>query len=234
MVYLFTTLSLLLFRAALGASNAKALDDALASSRSKQPNINLHRAANAKDGRVRYCKQALADGAELDAQHPISKQTALMGAVLAGNDRIVAYLLGRGADAGVPEKDGYTPMHGAGFQGRAAVARTLLAHGISPAGTPHRDGFLPIHRACWGAEQRHADTVRALRGRLACRSTYWGRAAHRGARSRGRCPGRSGWRVRWAGAQVAAVRISTSPPLPMAAVAMAVWRGETAGMTGRA
>jgi ankyrin repeat protein len=162
MVYLFTTLSLLLFRAVLGASNAKALDDALASSRSKQPNINLHRAANAKDGRVRYCKQALADGAELDAQHPISKQTALMGAVLAGNDRIVAYLLGRGADAGVPEKDGYTPMHGAGFQGRAAVARALLAHGISPAGTPHRDGFLPIHRACWGAEQRHADTVRAL------------------------------------------------------------------------
>ena len=145
-----------------GASNAKALDDALASSRSKQPNINLHRAANAKDGRVRYCKQALADGAELDAQHPISKQTALMGAVLAGNDRIVAYLLERGADAGVPEKDGYTPMHGAGFQGRAAVARVLLAHGISPAGTPHRDGFLPIHRACWGAEQRHADTVRAL------------------------------------------------------------------------
>lgn len=25
-----------------------------------------------------------------------------------------------------------------------------------------QDGFTPLHRACWGSEQRHADTVRAL------------------------------------------------------------------------
>ena len=35
-----------------------------------------------------------------------------------------------GADTTVPEKDGYTPMHGAGFQGRAEIAKILLDHGV--------------------------------------------------------------------------------------------------------
>ena len=29
-------------------------------------------------------------------------------------------------------------------------------------GTPHNDGYLPFHRACWGAELRHAETVRTF------------------------------------------------------------------------
>ena len=56
---------------------------------------------------------------------------------------------------------GYTPMHGAGFQGRAEIAKLLIAHGLDPSDR-HSDGFTPIHRACWGREQRHADTVRVL------------------------------------------------------------------------
>jgi len=26
----------------------------------------------------------------------------------------------------------------------------------------HKDGYKPLHRACWGREQRHADTVQVL------------------------------------------------------------------------
>ena len=64
-------------------------------------------------------------------------------------------------DAGVGEKDGYTPLHGAGFQGRAEIARLLLedARNLDP-NSFHEDGFAPLHRACWGREQRHADTIR--------------------------------------------------------------------------
>tara|TARA_B100000524_G_scaffold207240_1_gene108372 strand:- start:26 stop:454 length:429 start_codon:yes stop_codon:yes gene_type:complete len=70
-------------------------------------------------------------------------------------------LLAAGADVTIGEKDGYTPMHGAGFQGRAEVAKVLIEHGLNPSDR-HADGFTPIHRACWGGSQRHAETVRVL------------------------------------------------------------------------
>ena len=37
-----------------------------------------------------------------------------------------------GADTTVGEKDGYTPMHGAGFQGRPKIAQKLIDHGLDP------------------------------------------------------------------------------------------------------
>ena len=81
--------------------------------------------------------------------------------MLSGKTGAVKFLLKRGADTAVAEKDGYTPMHGAGFQGRADIAEALIAHGLNPSDR-HSDGFTPIHRACWGSEQRHTDTVRVL------------------------------------------------------------------------
>lgn len=59
------------------------------------------------------------------------------------------------------EAKGYTPLHGAGFQGRAEVAALLIARGFDPLDF-HQDGFVPMHRACWGSEQRHTDTVEAF------------------------------------------------------------------------
>ena len=43
-------------------------------------------------------------------------QTPLMNAVLSGKLNAVKVLLSLGADTSIGEKDGYTPMHGAGFQ----------------------------------------------------------------------------------------------------------------------
>lgn len=58
-------------------------------------------------------------------------------------------------------QEGFTPMHGAGFQGRGEVAKLLLAHGLDPS-PRHADGYTPLHRACWGMEARHTETVRIL------------------------------------------------------------------------
>ena len=44
-----------------------------------------------------------------------------MGGVLSGSTEAVAFLLEKGADFRIGEKDGYTPPHGAGFQGRADI-----------------------------------------------------------------------------------------------------------------
>merc|ERR1712110_825036 len=89
-----------------------------------------------------------------------SGQTPLMMSVLGGHPEIVEYLLEAGADPTIPEKDGYTPMPGAGFQGRAEIGKILMKHGVDIHGTKHKDGYLPFHRACWGNELRHAETVR--------------------------------------------------------------------------
>merc|ERR1719191_1675538 len=84
-----------------------------------------------------------------------------MAATLAGADKSVQFLLEANADATIGEKDGYTPFHGAGFQGRAEVAKHLLAHRLDPSDR-HRDGSTPLHRACWGREKRHTELVRLL------------------------------------------------------------------------
>ena len=98
----------------------------------------------------------------INKQDPSSGQTPLMMAVLMGKEEVVKMLLKESVvDASIPEKDGYTPFHGAGFQGRASIARMLIkdSRGLDPSDR-HKDGFQPLHRACWGGEARHAETVK--------------------------------------------------------------------------
>jgi ankyrin repeat protein len=86
-----------------------------------------------------------------------------MAAVLQGRDELVAHLLrDRTVDTRLAEKDGYTPVHGAGFQGRAGIMRVLFEHGMDVNHVHEGDGYRPIHRACWGRHDRHFDTVRYL------------------------------------------------------------------------
>jgi ankyrin repeat protein len=106
-------------------------------------------------------REAVSRGAALNTASPGDGQTPLMRASLQGRAAAVRALLALGADATVGEKDGYTPLHGAAFQGRAAVARVLLADPRVP-NERHADGSFPIHRACWGRDDRYADTVRAF------------------------------------------------------------------------
>jgi ankyrin repeat protein len=84
-------------------------------------------------------------------------QTALMAATLAGAADSVRFLLTMKADHTIGEKDDYTVWHGAGFQGRANVAKVLLEFDIDPNASKHKDGFSPLHRACWGQERRHSE-----------------------------------------------------------------------------
>ena len=58
----------------------------------------------------------ISNGQDINQRGP-GGQTPLMNAVLSGQTEVVKALLELGADHKIPEKDGYTPMHGAGFQG---------------------------------------------------------------------------------------------------------------------
>lgn len=117
----------------------------------------------AMENRIEDVRRELeSNGADINIRDKASGQTPLMAAVLRGNTEIVALLLSKGADVEIGEKDGFTPAHGAGFQGRADIMRLLKEHGIDVVGDRHKDGYAPLHRACWGREQRHADTVEYL------------------------------------------------------------------------
>ena len=102
-------------------------------------------------------------GADMDLQGG-GGQTPLVHAVLSGKQQAVETLLKLGANVDIPEKDGYTVAHAAGFQGRAEILKVLAAHQDKAIDImqPHTDGYYPLHRACWGREQRHTDTVQAF------------------------------------------------------------------------
>lgn len=85
---------------------------------------------------------ALAAGANINAISPRGQQTPLMQSVLHGRPGSVSWCLNHGADTTIAEKDGYTPMHGAAFQGHAHIADMLMRHGV-PMRDIHKDGFEP-------------------------------------------------------------------------------------------
>jgi hypothetical protein len=121
-------------------------------------------------GNVKGVHAALVAGAHPNARHPDNGQTAFMGAVLRGHTEVVDYLLNQsnlGVDVGIPEKDGFTPAHGAGFQGRSDILRLLWQSGrVNVDDDVHSDGYAPFHRACWGREERHTATLRVWRDEI--------------------------------------------------------------------
>merc|ERR1711971_184075 len=103
-------------------------------------------------------------GSFINTREAGSGQTPLMKSILMGHTDMVRMLLMLPeVDVSLGEKDGYTAFHGAGFQGRAEIAKLLLedSRNIDP-NSFHEDGFAPLHRACWGREQRHVDTIKVL------------------------------------------------------------------------
>lgn len=93
-----------------------------------------------------------------------SGQTPVMMSVLRGRTEMVRLLLAEAAvDVSIGEMQGYTVMHGAGFQGRAEILKLLVEdkRDIDPSDV-HQDGFSPLHRACWGNEARHTETVKVF------------------------------------------------------------------------
>ena len=68
-----------------------------------------------------------------------------MQSVLHGRTKCVKWCLENGADVTIGERDGYTPMHGAGFQGRADIAELLFKHGVGLRDV-HEDGHEPASK----------------------------------------------------------------------------------------
>ena len=124
----------------------------------------VKKAVNNEDHELLKYASELPDFTEaINAREEHSGQTPLMKAVLRGKStQFIRSLLLFGADTSIGERDGYTPMHGVGFQGRYHLVEMLVNDfGLDP-NDEHEDGFTPLHRACWGNTKRHSKTVEAL------------------------------------------------------------------------
>ncbi len=80
-------------------------------------------------GDLTAVKQALADGADPNAQDPQSGSTLLATAALMGHTEVVALLLEHGADINGRSRDGGTALHTAAFLGRIETAKFLIEKG---------------------------------------------------------------------------------------------------------
>ena len=92
------------------------------------PSVDIHEAAKA--GNIEAVKQAIADGADVNARDDQFGGTPLHGAAGYGRTKVAELLLAEGAE--VDSKDDkyeVTPLHYAAFNGHKEIAELLIAKG---------------------------------------------------------------------------------------------------------
>lgn len=97
----------------------------------------------------------------LNVRERSTGQTALMRCILEGKDDFVELMLNTPSiHYNIPDAQGYTPVHAAGYAGREHIAKMLMSRLKHFNGFDrHHDGFIPMHRACMGEKKRHTRTV---------------------------------------------------------------------------
>lgn len=108
-------------------------------------------------------KKAVDDGLDVNARNPASGDPLLFTASLMGHTDIIAFLLEKGADINVQNRDGNTSLHAAAFLGRADAAELLLKHDIN-VHTRNSQGGSAMDNATldWGTTQAILNIIRVI------------------------------------------------------------------------
>ena len=114
----------------------------------------------AKTGNLNMVKQALNDGAVVDAAMN-NGVTPLYIASENGHLEVVRELLARGAAVDAARIDGLTPLYAASHEGHLEVAQALLERGAA-VDAARNDGATPLFVAC---QNGHLEVVRELLAR---------------------------------------------------------------------
>eukprot|EP00798_Chlamydomonas_sp_ICE-L_P020507 gene20507-27298_t len=92
-----------------------------------EPDVNERLILSAEMNSVERLQFTLDEGADVNYRGVLHGKTAIMAASLFGAAKAVEFLLGvPGIDPMIPEKDGYTPMHGAGFQEEYNLSASVM------------------------------------------------------------------------------------------------------------
>jgi len=92
----------------------------------KAPDISIHQAAN--DGNIEAVKQALNDGADVNAKED-NGFTPLHEAANQGHKEIVELLIAKGANVNAKDEKGYTPLDQSALWGHKEIFYLLSKHG---------------------------------------------------------------------------------------------------------
>ena len=91
------------------------------------PDISLHKAA--LDGNIEAVKQAIADGADVNAKDDLLGETPLRHAAVKDHKEIAELLIAEGADVNAKVNGGRTPLDFATDEKQTEIANLLRKHG---------------------------------------------------------------------------------------------------------
>ena len=92
-----------------------------------------------RSGNLRAVKEQLTNGIDINAKDSEFGVTALAWAVLLNDMEIAKFLIEKGADVNMKNRDGSTPLHSAAFLGRAEIAKLLIQKGADVSPKNYRD-----------------------------------------------------------------------------------------------
>ena len=122
------------------------------------PDISLHKAA--LDGNIEAVKQAIADGADVNAKDDLLGETPLRHAAVKDHKEIAELLITKGADVNA-KSDGWdhTPLHFAAWFGHKEIAELLIAEGAD-VNAKNIGGITPLDKAI---KDNYTETANLLR-----------------------------------------------------------------------
>jgi ankyrin repeat protein len=123
------------------------------------PSVDIHEAAKA--GNIEAVKQAIADGADVNAKD-FAGATPLHRAAQEGHNEIAELLIAKGADVNAKRSDGgWTPLH---FVATKEIAELLIAAGADVNAKDDR-GDTPLNWANRAVRTELADLLRKHGGK---------------------------------------------------------------------
>ena len=112
----------------------------------------------AKDGNIKATKQAIADGADVNAKNKY-ENTPLHRAAWGRHTEIVELLITNGADVKARDKNGWTPLHITAGKGHKELVELLITAGADMNAQASISGWTPLHHA---ASQDHKEIAELL------------------------------------------------------------------------
>ena len=123
----------------------------------KAPDISIGEAAEV--GNIEFVKQAIADGADVNAKGGQFGGTPLYDATWNGHKEVAELLLANGADVSAKNKFGFTPLHNAAMRGHKEIAKLLIAEGAD-VNAKTKDNTTPLDLATEYNQTEIADILR--------------------------------------------------------------------------